>query len=203
MFSNRAGQQEATYLGQGSRAGQPNGVPNGGAGVSPALGAASQGEGAETPTPQNLAGLTARPPLRTPTAEMLHVGQSLETGPQQRRRVTLDDGSILYLNRNTAVTLDAPRHVTLRRGEIFVEVAQLPLSHREMAPFAVRTPDRELVALGTKFDVRVDDQATESAGHPGQGAGQRREAAGAGRAAVGPGGRRDGRAARASRPPRG
>ena len=90
-------------------------------------------------------------------AEVLQVGQSAETLGDQRRRLALADGSILYLNRDTAITLMAAREVTLRRGEIYVEVAQDPAAAR----FVVRTPRRQMVALGTKFNVRVAPQGTE------------------------------------------
>ena len=88
---------------------------------------------------------------------MLHVGQSVETPSDQRRRLALADGSILYLNRDTAITLTAAREVTLRRGEIYVEVAQDPAAAR----FIVSTPRRQMIALGTKFDVRVAPEGTE------------------------------------------
>ena len=63
----------------------------------------------------------------------------------------------MYLNRDTAVTLTAAREVTLHRGEIYVEVAQDPAAAR----FIVSTPRRQMIALGTKFDVRVAAEGTE------------------------------------------
>ncbi|MHC4179430.1 MAG: VIT domain-containing protein, partial [Planctomycetota bacterium] len=85
--------------------------------------------------------------------------------PGQRRRVALDDGSVLYLNQQTAATLDKSRHVTLQRGEIFVEVAPRPETEEtgqkaSSHQFVVATPDRRLTALGTKFSVRTGDEGT-------------------------------------------
>ncbi len=120
-------------------------------------------------------GLTAQPRPKAPPTETLAVGEELATGRGQRRRLTLEDGSVVYLNRETTVKLDGPRHVTLRRGEIFVEVA--PQAADQLAPqaaddlasqatddlarrFVVATPDRRIIALGTRFDVRTGDQGT-------------------------------------------
>ncbi|MGA2257597.1 MAG: VIT domain-containing protein, partial [Thermoguttaceae bacterium] len=111
---------------------------------------------AGTVTPQG-AGSVARLQSVAAAVEVLQVGRSVETQSEQRRRLSLPDGSILYLNRDTAVTLTAAREVTLRRGEIYVEVAQDPAASR----FIVSTPRRQMIALGTKFDVRVAPAATE------------------------------------------
>jgi ferric-dicitrate binding protein FerR (iron transport regulator)/tetratricopeptide (TPR) repeat protein len=109
-----------------------------------------------------LGGLTPQPAARSLQAERLAVGQSLRTGPAERRRVELPDGSVLYVNRSTSLTLAGIRHVTLHGGEVFVEVAPRHGQKDEAAPagprFVVRTPQREITALGTKFDVRHDDR---------------------------------------------
>ena len=142
----------------GTRAGlQPVGVPpghhvpmvGGNALEQPAAGTAA-------PQPQG-AGTVARPLPVAAAAEVLQVGQSAETGSDQRRRLALADGSILYLNHDTAVTLTAARQVTLRRGEIYVEVAQDPAAAR----FIVNTPRKQMIALGTKFDVCVAPASAE------------------------------------------
>jgi ferric-dicitrate binding protein FerR (iron transport regulator)/tetratricopeptide (TPR) repeat protein len=111
--------------------------------------------------------LTARPRAAAPPAQRLAAGESLHTGPTERRRVELPDGSILYLNRDTAITLQAPRRVVLDRGEVYLEVAP---RHEDSGAnvaelgdgnrFVVLTPDRELTALGTKFNVRTEQQTT-------------------------------------------
>ncbi len=114
------------------------------------------------PYPLLQAGLVARPQPVPVAAEMLQVGRSAETHGDPRR-LALADGSILYLNRDTAVTLTAPREVTLRRGEIYVEVAQDPAAARFIVSTrAPGTPGRrQLIALGTKFNVRVAPAGTE------------------------------------------
>ena len=70
----------------------------------------------------DLTGLTAQARKASVAPPGLAVGQSAETKADERRRVGLPDGSILYLNGNTSVKLDTQRHVTLARGEVFVEV---------------------------------------------------------------------------------
>jgi ferric-dicitrate binding protein FerR (iron transport regulator) len=92
--------------------------------------------------------LTPRPRPEAPEVAKLAVGGALRTKAGERRRVVLPDGSVLYLNQKTEVKLDADRHVTLSAGEVFVEVAPRPNEN-----FVVKTPQREITALGTKFDV--------------------------------------------------
>lgn len=78
------------------------------------------------------------------------------TGEWLERR--LDDGSLVQLNGRSAVDLqfDA-RQRTLRlvQGEILVEVAA-----DSARPFVVKTAFGEIRALGTRFIVRQDEQAT-------------------------------------------
>ncbi len=106
-------------------------------------------------------GLTPRPRPAGPPLDAIAVEDSLETAAGQRRRVALPDGSALYLNQNTRVTVTAHRRVTLAAGEIFVEVSpRSPDDDAESAPFVVQTPSREITALGTKFAVRADSGET-------------------------------------------
>ncbi|HEX5273241.1 MAG TPA: VIT domain-containing protein, partial [Gemmataceae bacterium] len=107
----------------------------------------------ENPPRQYAQHLTPRPRPQSPEAPRLAVGDSLETKAGERRRVALPDGSVLYLNENTTVKLAAERRVTLSAGEVFVEVAPRPADEGGAARFVVATPKREVVALGTKFDV--------------------------------------------------
>jgi ferric-dicitrate binding protein FerR (iron transport regulator) len=100
-------------------------------------------------------GLTARSRPPAPAPQPLTVGELLHTQAGQRRRVALPDGSVLYVNENSAVKLDAERRLTLSSGEVFVEVAP-----REQAAFVVHTPQREVSALGTKFAVRAGEAGT-------------------------------------------
>src|SRR5262249_41445635 len=73
------------------------------------------------------------------------------TKPGERRRVTLADGSVLYLNGDTSVKYLADRQVQLVRGELYVEVA--PREAGTGATFVVKAPGRDMEALGTRFSV--------------------------------------------------
>jgi transmembrane sensor len=77
-------------------------------------------------------------------------------GEQQTHR--LADNSILHLNTDTAVTVrysKKERLVTLTSGEADFEVAHAP-----DRPFRVFAGPAEVVDLGTKFDVRLEDSST-------------------------------------------
>ncbi len=102
--------------------------------------------------------LTAAPRPTTAEAEMLSPGATLTTQAGERRRVLLPDGSVLFVNQQTNLHLDADRHITLHRGEVFVEVAP-----RTPETFIVQTPQRAVTALGTKFVVRADNAGTNVA----------------------------------------
>jgi hypothetical protein len=103
--------------------------------------------------------LTPRPRPPAPAPEAVAVGATVQTGAGERRRVTLPDDSVLYLNENTTARVTADRHVALARGEVFVEVApRAPDS--DGATFVVKTDRREVSALGTKFAVRAADAGT-------------------------------------------
>ena len=100
--------------------------------------------------------LTPRPRPTDPAIAKLTAGATLETKPGERRRVGLPDGSVLFVNQNTRIQLDGERTVLLERGELFVEVA----AHGPNDGFVVKTPDRAVTALGTKFEVRADGKQT-------------------------------------------
>jgi transmembrane sensor len=71
--------------------------------------------------------------------------------------VPAEDGSVITLNTNTAIRVrmsDTERRVDLDRGEAFFEVA-----HDTRRPFAVYANDRRVVAVGTKFAVRIKSAA--------------------------------------------
>ena len=95
-------------------------------------------------------------PTRVPT---LSPGQMLATGAGERRRVSLPDGSVLSLNQNTTVHYDALRRLTLKAGEIFVEVAPL-VAEKASSVFTVATSHRDIQSIGTKFLVRTDSDGT-------------------------------------------
>ncbi len=74
--------------------------------------------------------------------------------PGQRSQVTLDDGTVVWLNANTVFSYPSrlssmdERCVELD-GEAYFEV-----SHDPKHPFVIKTPKTSVTVLGTKFDVR-------------------------------------------------
>jgi ferric-dicitrate binding protein FerR (iron transport regulator) len=99
-------------------------------------------------------GLTprARPPA--PKVAPVRVGDWLTTKAGERRRVTLDDGSVLYLNQNTQAQYTAARELAMNTGEIYVEVSPRE-QNSEAATFTVKTNQRTFSALGTRFAVNA------------------------------------------------
>jgi transmembrane sensor len=76
------------------------------------------------------------------------------TGIGQRSSVTLRDGSTVELNTRTQLEVrfsDTRRSVKLVEGQALFHVAKNP-----QRPFVVHAGDREIVAVGTEFDVRLD-----------------------------------------------
>lgn len=81
--------------------------------------------------------------------------QSFSTAVGQRATVTLPDGSVVTLNTDTRVRTVANgdrRLVFLDRGQAFFKVA-----HDRRHPFIVTARGRTVTALGTAFEVRIDD----------------------------------------------
>lgn len=84
---------------------------------------------------------------------------TFQTAVGERSTVTLEDGSVATLNTNSRVQIaysEGERRVRLIKGQAMFEVAKNP--HR---PFVVFAGDRRIVALGTAFDVRLDDDRVE------------------------------------------
>jgi transmembrane sensor len=82
-----------------------------------------------------------------------------ETPVGDRKKVALEDGSLVHLNTNSAVTVRfeaATRRVILERGEAFFEVTKNPAR-----PFIVSAGRTEARVLGTKFVVRLREQDSE------------------------------------------
>jgi transmembrane sensor len=76
------------------------------------------------------------------------------TAKGEQRQVSLPDGSRLTLDTDSAVDVaftPERRRLTLAKGRALFDVDSDP-----KRPFEVRAGDREVVALGTRFDVRVD-----------------------------------------------
>src|SRR5262245_5961167 len=67
--------------------------------------------------------LTSRPRPAAPAITTLAVGDEIRTKAGERRRVCLPDGSILYVNAASRVTLDATRRLRVSGGEVYVEAA--------------------------------------------------------------------------------
>jgi transmembrane sensor len=80
--------------------------------------------------------------------------RSFHTGLGERSTITLPDGSKVTLNTETVVRTEAikgRRQIYLDRGQAFFQVA-----HDTHRPFVVNAAGRTVTAVGTAFDVRVD-----------------------------------------------
>ncbi len=78
------------------------------------------------------------------------------TGPGEMRRVRLVDGSLLKLNRDSAVRIryaSGARDIELLNGEALFTVA-----HDARRPFRVTAEDSVVQAIGTEFDVRRTEE---------------------------------------------
>jgi transmembrane sensor len=87
-----------------------------------------------------------------------YTAQTYQTGVGQRATVTLPDGTMVTLNTDSRVRTRGSaerRLVYLDRGQAFFKVA-----HDKAHPFVVTAAGRTITALGTAFDVRVDDGKT-------------------------------------------
>ena len=98
-----------------------------------------------------------KPTSRVPAADgttALH----FETGHGEQLTRRLADNSVLHLNTDSAVTIQygsTERLVTLTSGEASFEVA-----HEPDRAFRVFAGSAQVVAVGTKFDVRLERDAT-------------------------------------------
>ncbi|WP_354442479.1 FecR domain-containing protein [Ottowia thiooxydans] len=93
-------------------------------------------------------------------AEVMALGADHRTVTGEQRQLKLSDGTQLWLNTASAADIlfnPSERRISLVAGEIFVETAQDP------RPFLVQTPQGQLRALGTRFNVRLSELATQSA----------------------------------------
>lgn len=82
------------------------------------------------------------------------------TGIGEQQTLTLEDGSTLVLNTDTAISTDLTgehRHIRLRRGEIQVTTGP-DAGVQNKRPFWVYTPFGKMQALGTRFVVRLDQK---------------------------------------------
>ena len=93
--------------------------------------------------------------------QRVQTGDTIQTGPREKRRITLPDGSMLSMNESSHVTVVGARRLNLVAGEVFVEVIPANFAPAGMADrFVVETPQRSVTALGTKFVVKAEGQAT-------------------------------------------
>ena len=105
--------------------------------------------------------MVAAPPPADPR-QALAVGQKVETG-SRRRAVLLDDGTPVYMNRDTAVDYDCRGELTLLRGEIYFErrpsppggAADKSAEAEQQVGFVVNLPNGELTTRIGKVDLRV------------------------------------------------
>lgn len=98
--------------------------------------------------------MLAHASLTTPTAPALIREASTQIG--ERALLVLADGSKVTLNTDSAVRADytgRERRLTLLRGEAFFDVAKNPTR-----PFIVTAGSRQVIAVGTAFNVRLQDQ---------------------------------------------
>lgn len=82
----------------------------------------------------------------------------VSTGVGERRTVTLEDGSHIMLDTDSAVVIrldEQERHVDLRRGRANFEVA-----HDSNRPFRVSARGLTVTAIGTDFDVSAISEKT-------------------------------------------
>lgn len=98
-------------------------------------------------------------------AGLLALGADHRTATGEQRSLTLADGTRLWLNTASAVDIQfhaQERGIVLHRGEIFVETAQ------DARPLRVYTPHGQMRALGTRFNVLLDGDATQLAVYEGR-----------------------------------
>jgi transmembrane sensor len=84
-------------------------------------------------------------------------GELFRTGTGQRTTATLTDGSVVTLDAESelrVVEMGARRRLRLIRGHAFFQVAK-----DRVHPFLVEAASKTIRAVGTEFDVQLDDQA--------------------------------------------
>lgn len=80
----------------------------------------------------------------------------LRTGVGERATATLEDGSTVTLNTNSTLEINFTR---LRRDvRLIAGQALFKVAHDTGRPFVVAAAAREVVAVGTEFEVRVDGE---------------------------------------------
>jgi len=104
---------------------------------------------------------------RHPPATMLAWMADYRSGTGEIRPIELTDGTQLWLGTNSAINVDysvGQRLITVVTGELLIETAPDSGSPGSAGrPFMVQTPHGTMRALGTRFNVRLADTATELA----------------------------------------
>lgn len=80
------------------------------------------------------------------------VAQTYETALGEQETITLSDGSVIQLNTDTIIVANLTadeRHVELRRGEAYFEIA-----HDASRPFTIAAGQDSVTVLGTKFSIQ-------------------------------------------------
>src|SRR5262249_7420820 len=93
--------------------------------------------------------------------ESLFPANDFRTAVGEQRSLELPDGSLVYLNARSTVTLefdDSMREIRLTEGEALFKVAR-----DSKRPFQVRTRDALVRALGTQFNVASESSGTRVA----------------------------------------
>ncbi|WP_340676751.1 FecR domain-containing protein [Paraglaciecola sp.] len=89
-----------------------------------------------------------------------HLFTKLTTSVGEQKPITLQDGSVVYLNTDTELKIDFSderRHILLIKGEAHFDVA-----HDESRPFVVAAAHNTVTAIGTAFNVQlVNDEHFE------------------------------------------
>ena len=99
-----------------------------------------------------------RQPIDTVVA-LIAGSQSYATGIGQRSTFALEDGSSVELNAQSKIRVSFTqfqRRVELLHGQAMFNVAKNP-----ERPFIVHAGDREIIAVGTQFDVRLDTRSVQ------------------------------------------
>jgi tetratricopeptide (TPR) repeat protein len=103
--------------------------------------------------------LKPRPLPLAPQAALLQQGQTVTTAAGERRRMTLPDGSAVYLNENTTLACQLDNVVALKTGTAYFEF--VPNEHQPGSNvFTVATNDRYVFADGTKFAAQIEPDGT-------------------------------------------
>jgi len=101
---------------------------------------------------------------RAPRAYLAALNAQYRTELGAVRQATLADGTQMWLNTDSAVDTEysnSLRRIIVHRGEVLIQTASDQLSPKR--PLVVDSRDGRMLALGTRFTVRLEEQATRLA----------------------------------------